>query len=224
MTYIRPALAVLALTMTVGSTDALAQRGGGGPQEPMTFFITSTPKGDGGNLGGLDGADAHCQMLAAAAGRGDATWHAYLSTQGDGAVNARDRIGSGPWHNANGALIAANVADLHGDVMRDRNQINKAEGLDENGDGISGRGDQPNQHDILTGSDTHGRAFTDGEDHTCSNYTSGADGMGSAQVGHFDRSGGGNTSWNSAHPSRGCAQANLVATGGNGYVYCFASN
>ena len=224
MKFIRPALAVLAITMTVGATDALAQRGGGGPQEPMTFFITSTPKGDGANLGGLAGADAHCQMLAAAAGRGDATWHAYLSTQGAGAVNARDRIGSGPWHNHRGQQIAANVADLHGDVMRDRNQINRDEGLDENGEKIPARGEQPNQHDILTGSDSVGNAFPAGEDHTCSNYTSGADGMGSAQLGHFDRSGGGNTSWNSAHPSRGCSQANLVATGGNGYLYCFAAN
>ena len=224
MKYIRPVLAVLALTITVGSTDALAQRGGGGPQEPMTFFITSTAKGDGANFGGLTGADAHCQALAAAAGRGDATWHAYLSTQGPGAVNARDRIGSGPWHNANGTLMAANVADLHGDVMRDRNQINRDEGIDENGGHIPARGEQPNQHDILTGSDSHGNAFPAGDDHTCSNWTSGADGMGSGQVGHYDRSGGGNTSWNSAHPSRGCSQANLVATGGNAYVYCFAVN
>ncbi len=226
MKYIRPALAALALMMTLGSSDVLAQRGrgGGGPQEPMTFFITSTAKGDGANLGGLTGADAHCQMLAAAADRGGATWHAYLSTQGPGAVNARDRIGSGPWHNSRGQQIAANVADLHGDVMRDRNQINRDEATDENGERINGRGDQPNQHDILTGSDSHGRAFTGGEDHTCSNYASGADGTGSAQVGHHDRSGGGSTSWNSAHPSRGCSQQNLVATGGNAYFYCFAVN
>ena len=190
----------------------------------MTFFITSTAKGDGANLGGLTGADAHCQMLATAAGRGGVTWHAYLSTQGPGAVNARDRIGSGPWHNARGQQIAANVADLHGDVMRDRNQINRDEATDETGEMINGRGDQPNQHDILTGSDSHGRAFTDGMDHTCSNYTSGADGTGSAHVGHHDRSGGGSTSWNSAHPSRGCSQQNLVGTGGNGYFYCFATN
>ena len=227
MKYMRLALTALALTMTLGSSDVLAQRGGGGgqeAQEPMSFFITSTAKGDGANLGGLAGADAHCQMLAAAAGRGGATWHAYLSTQGAGAVNARDRIGSGPWHNANGDLIAANVADLHGDVQRDRNQINRDAALDENGERINGRGDQPNQHDILTGSDSHGRAFTDAEDHTCGNYTSGADGAGSAQLGHHDRSGGGSTSWNSAHGSRGCSQQNLVRTGGNGYLYCFASN
>ncbi len=225
MKYMRLALAVLALTMTLGSYDVLAQRGGrggGGPQEPMTFFITSTAKGDGANLGGLAGADAHCQMLAAAAGRGGVTWHAYLSTQGAGAVNARERIGSGPWHNADGALIAANVADLHGDVQRDRNQINRDAAIDENGERINGRGDQPNQHDILTGSDSHGRAFTDAADHTCNNYMSGADGEGSAQLGHHDRSGGGSTSWNSAHPSRGCSQQNLVQTGGNGYLYCFA--
>ena len=223
MKYIRPVLAVLALTMTLGSSDLLAQRGGGGPQAPMTFFVTSTPV-DGANLGGLAGADAHCQMLAAAAGRGDATWRAYLSTQGPGAVNARDRIGSGPWHNHRGQQMAANVADLHGDVMRDRNQVNRDEALNENGERINGRGDQPNQHDILTGSDSLGNAFTDGDDHTCSNWTSGADGTGSAQVGHHDRSGGGSSSWNSAHGSRGCSQENLVGTGGNGYFYCFAAN
>jgi len=223
MKFIRPALAVIALTLTVGATDALAQRGGGGPQEPMTFFITSTPM-DGANLGGITGADAHCQTLAAAADRGDATWHAYLSTQGPGAVNARDRIGSGPWHNHGGSQIAANVADLHGDVMRDRNQVNRDEALNENGERVNGRGDSPNQHDILTGSDSHGNAFPAGDDKTCSNYTSNADGMGSAQVGHHDRSGGGSSSWNSAHGSRGCSQENLVGTGGNGYFYCFAAN
>ena len=223
MKFIRPALAVIALTLTVGATDALAQRGGGGPQEPMTFFITSTPM-DGANLGGITGADAHCQTLAAAADRGDATWHAYLSTQGPGAVNARDRIGSGPWHNHGGSQIAANVADLHGDVMRDRNQVNRDEALNENGERVNGRGDSPNQHDILTGSDSHGNAFPAGDDKTCSNYTSNADGMGSAQVGHHDRSGGGSSSWNSAHGSRGCSQENLVGTGGNGYFYCFATN
>ena len=227
MKHILPALLALVLMTTFGSSELLAQRGGrggGGPQEPMTFFITSTPSGNGANFGGLAGADAHCQTLAAAAGRGAATWRAYLSTQGSGAVNARDRIGNGPWHNADGALIAANVADLHGDVMRDRNQINRDAAVDENGERISGRGDQPNQHDIITGSDSHGRAFTDAADHTCGNYTSGADGAGSAQVGHHDRSGGGSTSWNSAHGSRGCSAQNLVSTGGNGYLYCFAAN
>ncbi len=224
MKYMRPALVALALTMTLGSSDLLAQRGGGGPQEPMTFFITSTAKGDGANLGGITGADAHCQALAAAAGRGDATWHAYLSTQGPGAVNARDRIGSGPWHSAAGQQIAANVADLHGDVERDRNQINRDTAIDENGERINGRGDQPNQHDILTGSDSHGMALTTAGDHTCGNYTSGADGTGSVMVGHHDRSGGGSSSWNAAHGSRGCSQQNLVGTGGNGYLYCFAVN
>jgi len=222
MKYLRPALAMLALTLTLGSTDALAQRGGGGPQEPMTFFVTSMGSGNGANLGGLAGADAQCQALAGQVDRGDATWRAYLSTQGPGAVNARDRIGSGPWHNHGGSQIAANVADLHGDMMRDRNQVNRDEALNENGERVNGRGDSPNQHDILTGSDSHGNAFTDDEDHTCSNFTSGADGTGSAQVGHHDRSGGGSTSWNSAHGSRGCSQENLVGSGGAGLFYCFA--
>ena len=224
MKHMLTVLAALALTMTLGSSEVLAQRGGGGPQEPMTFFITSTPSGNGANFGGLDGADAHCQTLAAAAGRGDATWRAYLSTQGPGAVNARDRIGSGPWHAANGQQIAANVADLHGDVQRDRNQINRDTALDETGERINGRGDQPNQHDIITGSDSLGRAMTGDGDFTCNNYTSGADGEGSTMLGHHDRSGGGNSSWNSAHGSRGCSAANLVGTGGNGYLYCFAAN
>jgi hypothetical protein len=216
-------LAIIGLAVS----PALAQgRGQQAPQMPMGFFITSTPL-NGANLGGLAGADKHCQTLAAAAGAGNRTWRAYLSTQarpGQPAVNARDRIGSGPWHNARGAMIAANVADLHGDVQRDRNQINRDEALNEKGERINGRGDQPNQHDILTGSDSHGRAFTDADDHTCNNYTSNADGMGSVQLGHHDRSGGGSSSWNSAHGSRGCSQQNLVSTGGNGYLYCFAAN
>jgi len=223
MKHFLTVLAALALTMTLGSSEVLAQRAGGPPPAPMTFFITSAPM-SGANLGGLAGADKHCQTLAAAAGRGAATWRAYLSTQGPGAVNARDRIGSGPWHNQRGQQIAANVADLHGDTVRDRNQINRDEAINEKGERINGRGDMPNQHDIITGSMPDGRAFTDGMDHTCSNYTSNADGMGSAQLGHHDRSGGGNSSWNSAHGSRGCSQANLIATGGNGYLYCFAAN
>ncbi len=225
MKYTRPVLATLALSVTLGSHLALAQQ----PQKPpppMSFFVTSTPKGDGANYGGLAGADAHCQMLAGAAGRGDVTWRAYLSTQGSGAVHARDRIGSGPWHGASGSMIAANQAELHGDTIelaRLGNRVNKNTARDEKGEFVKGVGDKPNQHDILTGSMPDGRAFTDGMDHTCNNYTSNGDGKGSAQVGHHDKTGGGSGSWNSVHASRGCSQANLVATGGNGHLYCFAT-
>ena len=195
---------------------------------PMSFFVTSVGNGDGANLGGLAGADAHCQTLAAAVGAGDKTWHAYLSTQaanGQPAVNARDRIGAGPWYNAKGARVAQNVGDLHGDTLdqaRVGNALNKANDITEKGDTIKGVGDMPNEHDMLTGSMPDGRAYTDGMDHTCNNWTS--DGMGTAQLGHADRNGGGNVSWNSAHPSRGCSQANLVTTGGAGHYYCFAIN
>ena len=146
------------------------------------------------------------------------------AANGQPSVNARDRIGAGPWHNARGALIAANVADLHGDVQRDRNAINKQQALSENGQAISGAGDTLNQHDILTGSDSHGRAIAGEMDTTCGNYTRNTDGSGSVMVGHHDRTGGANTSWNSAHGSRGCSQPNLVATGGAGLLYCFAAN
>jgi hypothetical protein len=206
-------------------------RGGGrgGPAGPPSFFITSVGKGDGANYGGLAGADAYCSQLAQAAavqtpqGR---QWRAYLSAKaaaGQPAVNARDRIGAGPWHNARGALIANNVADLHGDVERDRNQINKQNALNEKGGPVNGVGDTPNQHDIITGSDSHGRAVAGTNDTTCNNYTSNAE-TGSVMLGHFDRMGGGNSSWNSAHGSRGCSQPNLVATGGAGMLYCFAAN
>ena len=195
-------------------------------QQPMTFFITSAGPGDGGNLGGVAGADAHCQKLAQAVGAGARTWHAYLSAAaaaGQAPVNARDRIGSGPWHNAQGALIAWNVADLHGDVHRDRNSINKEFALNEKGQRVNGRGDQPNQHDILTGSDSHGRLVLGATPNTtCNNWTSNS--TGSAMVGHHDRAGGGNSSWNAAHGSRGCSQQELVATGGAGLFYCFAAN
>ena len=194
------------------------------PAQPMGFFITSTPK-DGGNLGGLAGADAHCQELAKAAGAGNREWRAYLSTQGASAVNARDRIGAGPWANARGQVVARDLAHLHGDTLEAAqlgNNLTKATALNEKGEPVNGVGDKPNQHDILTGSTTAGRAFTDTADHTCSNYTSNADGAGTVQVGHHDRTGGGNTSWNSTHASRGCSQPNLIATGGNGYFYCFA--
>ena len=196
------------------------------PQQPMGFFITSVGTGNGANLGGLDGADAHCQRLAAAAGAGNRTWRAYLSAtaaQGQPPVNARDRIGNGPWYNAKGVLIAWNVADLHGDVQRDRNSINKEFALDEKGEPVNARGDTPNKHDILTGSDSHGRAMIgSAATTTCNNWTS--DGAGSAIVGHHDRSGGGNSSWNAAHGSRGCSQEDLQGSGGAGLFYCFAAN
>jgi len=208
---------------------SLAAQGGGGqqaPPEPMSFFITSVGKGDGANLGGLAGADAHCQMLAEAVGRGDVTWRAYLSTQGPNAVNARDRIGTGPWYAHGGRRrIAQNAGELHGDTIelaRLGNALGKRISLTEQGTVVNGIGDTPNEHDMLTGSQPDGRAYTDGMDHTCNNWTS--NGEGSAQVGHSDKQGGGNGSWNSSHPSRGCSQENLVSTGGAGLFYCFASN
>jgi hypothetical protein len=199
------------------------------PPPPMSFFVTSVGKGDGANLGGLTGADAHCQSLAAAVGAGGRQWHAYLSTNASGsqaAVNARDRIGQGPWFNGrSGTPIAKNVADLHGDTVeaaRLGNNLSRTTVFSEKGEPINGAGANPNQHDILTGSQTDGRAYTDGADHTCSNWTS--NNTGTTQLGHFDRTGGGNTSWNSAHPSRGCSQPALVQTGGAGLLYCFAVN
>jgi hypothetical protein len=193
----------------------------------MTFFVSSAGPGNGANLGGLAGADAHCQKLAAAAGAGNRTWHAYLSTSaadGKPAVNARDRIGKGPWHNAKGAMVAKDLGNLHGDTIeeaRTGNLVTKNNAVTEKGDKVNGVGDTPNTHDILTGSQADGRAYTDAADHTCKNWTSSGDGT--VQLGHFDRNGGG-VSWNSAHPSRGCSQENLVATGGAGLFYCFAGN
>jgi hypothetical protein len=192
--------------------------------QDLSFFVTSAGSGDGAKLGGLAGADQHCQTLAAAAGAGSKTWHAYLSAGAAGgqpAVNARDRIGDGPWHNANGVQVAANVEDLHSA----NNKLSKENSVTEKGAVVNGRGDTPNMHDILTGSQPDGTAYADGMDHTCSNWTSNA-AEGSAQVGHHDRQGGGAdpTSWNASHGSRGCGQANLVATGGNGFFYCFAIN
>lgn len=187
---------------------------------PLGFFITSVGSGDGANLGGLAGADAHCQKLAAAAGAGARTWRAYLSGMENGKpVNARDRIGAGPWMNAKGEQVAASVAELHSDT----NKLTKETQLTEKGAMVNGRGDKPNQHDILTGSQLDGTAFNDGTDHTCNNWTSNS--TGSAQVGHHDRQGGGAnpTSWNNAHASKGCSQENLIGTGGNGYFYCFAA-
>lgn len=181
----------------------------------MSFFITSAGPGDGANLGGLAGADAHCAALATAAGSTGKTWHAYLSTNGGSGIDARDRIGEGPWHNANGALAARSVTDLHFSNVN----LNKQVSVTENGNTVNGRGDTPNQHDILTGTNPDGTAA----ENTCNNWTSSAE-DGSATVGHFDRTGGGALaeSWNAAHDSRGCGQDNLIATGGNGYFYCFA--
>lgn len=190
-------------------------------ENAMSFFITSVGSGDGANLGGLAGADAHCAALAQAAGSRGKTWRAYLSAHADGnqpAVNARDRIGFGPWYNAKGVMVAENLNQLHSEFMA----LGKENSLTENGTVVNGRGDTPNEHDILTGSSLDGRTIDDGSNHTCNNWTS--NGEGTAQVGHFDRTGGGQnpTSWNSAHGSRGCSQADLVATGGAGYFYCFA--
>jgi hypothetical protein len=194
---------------------ALAAAGQNAP-EKMTFFITSSGSGSGADLGGLSGADQHCQALAKAAGAGNRTWRAYLSAKG---VNAKDRIGQGPWHNVKGEMVAKDVDHLHSA----ENNLNKQTALTEKGDTVNGRGDSPNQHDILTGSQADGTAFADGADHTCKDWTS--SGEGSAQVGHHDRVGGGQspTSWNSAHGSKGCSQANLVSTGGSGRYYCFAT-
>jgi hypothetical protein len=198
------------------------------PPQPMSFFVTSAGVGDGANLGGLAGADKHCQTLAQAAGAGNRTWRAYLSTQATGgqpAVNARDRIGKGPWFNAKGQRIAQDVADLHGDTLdqaRRGNNLTKVTAINEKGQTVNGVGDKPNEHDILTGSQLDGNAFPAGQDRTCRNWTSNTGD--SAMVGHHDRMGGGATSWNSIHASKGCSQQNLVSTGGAGLLYCFAAN
>jgi len=193
-----------------------------------TFFVTSVGPGNGANLGGLAGADAYCQTLAQAAGASGKTWRAYLSVQaadGKPAVNARDRIGKGPWQNSKGVVIAKDVAELHG-----TNGLTKQTALSEKGDVINGRGDTPNRHDVLTGSQPDGTAFPAGEDRTCKNWTSST--QGSAMVGHSDRIGlrddDASKSWNSSHPSRGpdggCSHADLKSTGGDGLMYCFAAN
>ncbi|MFK7864346.1 MAG: hypothetical protein AB8B95_09005 [Pseudohongiellaceae bacterium] len=207
-------LALLSAASTFTATNS--------QENEMSFFITSTGSGDGANIGGLAGADAHCASLAEAAGSQGKTWRAYLSahaTESSPNINARDRIGFGPWYNAKGIQVASNLNNLHSEFMA----LGKENSLDENGNQVKGRGDTPNQHDILTGSSLDGRTIDDG-DHTCNNWTSNDEGT--AQVGHFDRTGGGQnpTSWNSAHGSRGCSQANLIGTGGNGYFYCFATN
>ncbi len=211
------AVAVLGLGL---STSAPAQ------QASMTFFVTSVGPGKGGDLGGIEGADAHCVRLAQAAGSTGKTWRAYLSTQGAGAVNARDRIGNGPWQNAKGAVVAKSVDDLHSES----NNLTKQTALSEKGEVISGRGDTPNRHDVLTGSTPEGRAYPAGEDRTCGNWTK--SGAGAAMVGHHDRQGLNDSppmkSWNSSHPSRGsdggCSQNDLKSTGGDGLYYCFATN
>ncbi len=205
------ALPVLALSTPVASAQDAS----------MSFFVTSVGSGNGGDLGGLEGADAHCAKLAEATGSGGKTWRAYLSTQKDGkrGISARDRIGSGPWHNSKGELIAKNLDQLHLNP-----NIVKTTALDENGNLVNGRGDKPNRHDLLTGTMADGTAYFPRvkEDRTCSNWTS--SGEGSATVGHHDRHGGGNTSWNAAHNSRGCSQDALKSTGGSGLFMCFAAN
>lgn len=192
---------------------------------PMGFFVTSVGKGNGGDLGGLKGADAHCQALAASVGSGDRTWRAYLSTQAtdsDDAVNASERIGAGPWANANGVVMASDLDDL----MHNNANLNYENSVDENGDTVNSgaNGDQPNRHDILTGTELNGMAPTGDEDLTCSNWTSSSDGK--ALVGHHDRfrrtTPG--SPWNDAHQSRGCSQENLQASGGDGLFYCFAQD
>src|SRR6476660_4458402 len=206
-------VASVAFVALVGSAQAQQA-----PQSPnMTFFITSVGSGKGADLGGLAGADAHCQQLATAAGAGSKTWHAYLSTQGSGAANARDRIGKGPWMNAKGTVVATSVDDLHSA----NNKLSKQNNLSEKGEVINGRGDTPNRHDILTGSTADGKAFPDDKDMTCKNYTSST--QGSVMLGHNDRMGlkddDASKSWNSSHPSRGpdggCSQADLHRTGGD---------
>jgi hypothetical protein len=208
------------LTVALASLLFLAAYPAVAQHPTMSFFITSSGPGNGANLGGLEGADRHGTALARAAGAPNQVWRAYLSaTAADGkaAVNARDRIGSGPWHNYGGVRIANDPAELHGENAN----LTKQTILTEKGDMVNGRGDTPNQHDILTGSQLDGTALAGSDDTTCGNWT--RDGDGSARVGHHDRQGGGEhpTSWNSAHGSRGCSQANLQATGGNGYFYCF---
>ncbi|MGE0849456.1 MAG: hypothetical protein AB7O44_07515 [Hyphomicrobiaceae bacterium] len=195
-----------------------------GQQAAMSFFVTSAGKGDGANLGGLEGADAHCQALAKAAGSTKTTWRAYLSTTapgGEAGVNARDRIGKGPWQNAKGAIVAKSVDDLHSDATN----VTKQTALTEKGEAVSGRGDAVNMHDILTGSDPLGMYSTSGGDTTCGNWMKNAEG--SAIVGHHDRVGLKDTrhmkSWNSSHGSAGCGQDALKRTGGAGLFYCFAA-
>ena len=217
----------MAVALVVMTLTAVASFGVSAQQNQMSFFVTSAGSGNGANLGGLAGADKICQNLAAAAGAGGRTWRAYLSAAaaaGQPAVNAKDRIGKGPWMNVKGVVIAKDVADLHSDS----NNIKKDTALTEKGGVVNGIGDTPNQHDMLTGSQADGTLqppTAPATDATCGNWTSSAEGV--AQLGHVDRMGGrgaAGMSWNSAHASKGCSQPNLVATGGNGYFYCFAAN
>jgi hypothetical protein len=229
MNAMRLSILISAILLSVGLSPGVQSQ-----QADMTFFVTSAGPGKGGDLGGLAGADAHCQSLAQAAGAGNKTWRAYLSTNARGGANpvhARDRIGNGPWQNAKGAVIATSVADLHSD----NNKIGKTNALDEKGQPIKVRGDTPVMHDILTGSDKDGHAFPAYMDLTCANWTS--SGPGVAMLGHVDREGNPPVagsqnaaaymefahSWNAAHTSRGCTQPDLIATGGNGLFYCFAA-
>ncbi len=222
-TFSQVALIALACAVSFAASPGHAQ------SADTTFFLTSNGIGNGGNLGGLAGADNQCQTLAQAAGAGAKTWHAYLSTQaadGKAAVNARDRIGKGPWQNSKGVVIAKDVADLHSAA----NNLTKQTALSEKGEVINGRGDTPNRHDALTGSQPDGTAFGPENDRTCKNWTSST--QGAAMLGHSDRMGlrddDASKSWNSSHPSRGpdggCSQADLKSTGGDGLLYCFAVN
>lgn len=226
MTVISKALCCIALSAAVSSFSSLPAAAQGAD---TSFFVTSNGIGNGGNLGGLAGADNHCQTLAQAAGAGAKTWRAYLSTQaadGKPAVNAKDRIGNGPWKNAKGTVVAKDVADLHSA----NNALNKQNSLSEKSEVINGRGDTPNRHDVLTGSQADGTAFAGTDDRTCKNWTSST--QGAAMVGHIDRIGLNEEppakSWNTSHPSRGpdggCSQNDLKSTGGDGLLYCFAAN
>ena len=211
---IAAALALLTLSASVMAQGGAAQPP---PDTSMSFFVTSVGLGKGGNLGGLAGADAHCAALAEAAGVNGKTWHAYLSTTGAGGVDARDRIGDGPWYNSKNTLVARSVDHLHySNVL-----LNKENSLTEKGGVVNGVGDTPNQHDMLTGTNPDGTATPDSN---CNNWTSESPDF-KATLGHLDRKGGGAMaeSWNAAHQSRGCSQENLVASGGNGYYYCFAT-
>ncbi|ATG89839.1 hypothetical protein [Methylomonas koyamae] len=228
----RTTVAVGLLLMTANAAHAQTAPAPEAPKPPLGFFVTSAGVGKGADLGGLAGADAHCQKLASGVGAGNRTWRAYLSTQPEGgkpAINARDRIGKGPWANAAGVFVANDVAHLHGDTLELAqlgNNLHKKTAFTEKGEPLKGVGDNPNEHDIITGSKPDGTAYTDAADHTCKNYTS--SGEGTVRVGHFDRTNGGrnggNVSWNSTHDSRGCSQENLVSTGGAGYFYCFAAD
>jgi len=218
--FVSTVVAIVALSSLTLST---AVQAASESAKKISFFITSVGSGKGADFGGLAGADKHCQSLAEAVGAGKRTWHAYLSTTASGAdksVNARDRIGRGPWYNAKGVRIAHTVDDLH-----QNSDLNKNTALTEKGEIVNGRGDKPNMHDILTGSDSYGRAFTGNQDTTCGNWTK--SGEGSAQVGHHDRLGLNDKppalSWVHSHPSRGCSIEALRSTGGNGLLYCFAA-